>query len=129
MRMRRAADIRADTVVAARADRWERALAELRRIDSRAVAGNGKSDLVSNATHHADLAGANRRAAPAEREAALWRATAEVLRLHRDIRREQAQRTVTRDHYGALRLLNSSQNGCSEDLMVRHGFSIDTWRT
>ena len=86
--MRRAADLRARTVV--RADRWERALAELHRIDSR-VARNRKSSGASNDMHHADLASANRRAV-AEREAALWRATAEVLRLDRDIRREQAQR-------------------------------------
>jgi hypothetical protein len=44
--------------------------------------------------HHANLAEANRRAALAEREAALWRATAEALRLDRDIRREQVQRAL-----------------------------------
>ena len=89
--MRRAADLRARTVV--RADRWERALAELHRIDSR-VARNRKSSGASNDMHHADLASANRRAALAEREAALWRATAEALRLDRDIRREQVQRAL-----------------------------------
>jgi aminoglycoside phosphotransferase (APT) family kinase protein len=89
--MRRAADTRAGTVIAARAERWERTLAELHRIDSR-VARNGNSSGVSNDMHDADLARAKRRAALAEREAALWRATAEVLRLDRDIRREQAQR-------------------------------------
>ena len=75
--LRRAADLRARTFVAVRADRWERALAELHRIDSR-VARNRKSSGASNDMHHADLASANRRAV-AEREAALWRATAEGL--------------------------------------------------
>ena len=87
MRLRRAAEI-ADTVIAA--DRRERTLAALHRIDSRAVVRNGGS--AGNDTHHADLAEANGRAAVAEREAALWRATAEVLRLDRDMRRERAHR-------------------------------------
>jgi hypothetical protein len=91
--LQRAADVRPGTVIAARAERWERALDELRRIGSQGVARNRTSDGASNATHHADLADANRRAALAEQEAVLLRATAEVLRLHRDLRREQAQRT------------------------------------
>ena len=85
--MRGAADLRARTFIAVRADRWERALAELHRIDLR-VARNGKSGGVRNDIHRADLAEATRRAALAEREAALWRATAAALRLDRDIRRE-----------------------------------------
>ena len=89
MRLRRAAEI-ADTVIAA--DRRERTLAVLHRIDSRAVVPNGRGGSAGNDTHHADLAEANRRAAVAEREAALWRATAEVLRLDRDMRRERAHR-------------------------------------
>ena len=91
--MRRAADLRTRTFIAVRADRWERALAELHRIDSR-VARNRKSSGASNNTHHGNLAEANRRTALAEREAALWRATAEALRLDRDIRREQVQRAL-----------------------------------
>ena len=91
--MRRAADLRARTFIAVRTDRWERALAELHRNDLR-VAGNGKRGSASNDMHHANLAEANRRAALAEREAALWRATAEALRLDRDIRREQVQRAL-----------------------------------
>jgi hypothetical protein len=59
---------------------------------TRASRAMGKSGGASNDTHHADLADANRRAALAQREAALWHATAEVLRLDRDIRREQAHR-------------------------------------
>ena len=86
MRLRRAAEI-ADTVIAA--DRRERTLAALHRIDSCAVVRNGRGSSAGNDTHHADLAEANRRAAVAEREAALWRATAEVLRLDRDMRRER----------------------------------------
>ena len=76
---RPAQTIRTVKLPAARADRWERALAELHRIDLR-VARNGKSGGASNDMHHANLAKAKRRAALAEREAALWRATAEVLR-------------------------------------------------
>ena len=49
------------------------------------VARNGKSGGASNDMHHANLAKAKRRAALAEREAALWRATAEVLLLDREI--------------------------------------------
>jgi hypothetical protein len=79
----RAADLRARTFIAVRADRWERALAELHRNDLR-VARNGKSGSASNDIHHANLAEANRRAAP----------TAEALRLDRDIRREQVQRAL-----------------------------------
>jgi hypothetical protein len=93
MRLRRAPKMRAAKAIADRADRWERALAELHRIESRAIARNGKSYGASNDAHHADVANANRRAALAEREAALWRATAEVLRLDRDIRRERARRS------------------------------------
>ena len=101
-------------------------LDELDQIDSRAVARSGKSDNASNDTHHADLAEANRRAALAEQEAALWRATAEVLRLDRDICREQTQRggamgRFSGYHHRALRLLGSYPNGCSERLMVWHG--------
>jgi hypothetical protein len=91
--LRRAADLRARTFIAVRADRWERALAELHRNDLR-VARNGKNGSASDDMHHANLAEANRRAAVAEREAALWHATAEALRLDRDIRREQVQRAL-----------------------------------
>ena len=92
MRLRRAAEIRTGKAIAARADRWERALAELHRIDARTVACNGRGGGARNDAHRAELAEAKQRAAVAERDAALWRATAEVLRLERDIRREQAQR-------------------------------------
>ena len=69
---------------------------------------------------------AYRRTAVADGEAALWRATAEVLLLDRDIWREHARRGAAMgrfsgDHYRALRLLGSYPNGCSERLMVWHG--------
>ena len=82
--------IRTDKLPAARADRWERALAELHRIDARIIARHGRGKGARNDTHHPDPAEANRRAAVAEGEAALWRATAEVLLLDREIWREQA---------------------------------------
>ena len=118
-------------VSAARNDRWERALAELRCIYARAIARNGSINGAGDDTHQAGLADANRRAALAEQEAALWRATAEVLRLDRDICREQTQRDaatdrLTSDQYHALQLLGSCENGCSEGLMLLHGVTIDT---
>jgi hypothetical protein len=85
MTLRRAADV-------VRANRWERALAELHRLDACGMARKGKINDAGSDTHQAELAEANQRAARAEREAALWRAAAEVLRLDRDIRRDQAQR-------------------------------------
>jgi hypothetical protein len=85
MHLRRAADIRAGTVIAARADRSERALTELHRIDARIVARNGRGNGARNDTHHPGSAEVSRRAAVAEGEAALWRATAEVLLLDREI--------------------------------------------
>jgi hypothetical protein len=91
--MRRAADLRARTVIAVHADRCELALAELHRTGWR-VARNGKTSGASNDMQHANVAEAHRRAAMAEREAALWRATAEVLRLDRDIYRGQTQRAM-----------------------------------
>ena len=66
----------------------------------------------------------------AEGEAALWRATAEVLLLDREIWREHARRGAAMgrfsgDHYRALRLLGSYPNGCSERLMAWHGVEVD----
>ena len=128
---RPAQTIRTDKLPAARADRWERALAELHRIDARIIARHGRGKGARNDTHHPDPAEANRRAAVAEGEAALWRATAEVLLLDREIWREQARRGAAMgrfsgDHYRALRLLGSYPNGCSERLMVWHGVEVDT---
>ena len=122
---RPAQTIRTDKLPAARADRWERALAELHRIDARIIARHGRD------THHPDPAEANRRAAVAEGEAALWRATAEVLLLDREIWREHARRGAAMgrfsgDHYRALRLLGSYPNGCSERLMVWNGVAVET---
>ena len=129
--MRRAADIRSGKVPAIRHDRWERVVAELHRIYARVSLRNGNTSGASNDAHHATLAEADRRAALAEQEAALWRATAEVLRLDRDICREQKQRGgamggFSGDHYRALRLLSSYPNGCSERLMVWNGVTVET---
>jgi hypothetical protein len=122
---------RAANAIAARADRWERALAELHRIDAHIVARNGRGNGTRNAMHHAGPAEAYRRAAVAEGEAALWRATAEVLLLDREIWREHARRGAAMgrfsgDHYRTLRLLGSYPNGCSERLMVWHGVAVET---
>jgi hypothetical protein len=92
---------------------------------------NGNTSGASNDAHHATLAEADRRAALAEQEAALWRATAEVLRLDRDICREQTERGgamggFSGDHYRALRLLSSYPNGCNERLMVWNGVAVET---
>ena len=119
---------RAADAIAARADRWERALAELHRIDARIVARDARGNVARNDTHHVGPAEANRRAAMAEQEAALWRAT---VRLDRDICREQTQRgramgRFSGDHYRALRLLGSYPNGCSERLMLWHGVAVET---
>jgi hypothetical protein len=92
-RLQRAA-VRADKISAARDDRWDRKLTELRRVYARAVARNGSINRAGNDTHQAGVAHANRRAALAEQEAALWHATADVLRLDRDICREQTQRSA-----------------------------------
>ena len=81
---------RAANAIAGGADRWERALAELHRIDARIVARNGRGNGARNDTHHVGPAEAYRRAAVADGEAALWRATAEVLLLDREIWREHA---------------------------------------
>ena len=129
--MRRAADIRSGKVPAIRHDRWERVVAELHRIYARVSLRNGNTSGASNDAHHATLTEADRRAALAEQEAALWRATAEVLRLDRAICREQKQRGgamggFSGDHYRALRLLSSYPNGCSERLMVWNGVSVET---
>ena len=83
---------RAANAIAAQADRWERALAELHRIDARIVARNGRGNGARNDTHHVGPAEAYRRTAVADGEAALWRATAEVLLLDREIWREHARR-------------------------------------
>ena len=117
---------RATDAIAARADCWERAPAELHRIDARIVARNSRSNGERNDTHHAGPAEAYRRAAVAEGEVALWRATAEVQLLDREIWREHARRGAAMgrfsgDHYRALRLLGSYPNGCSERLMVWNG--------
>ena len=128
--MRRAADIRSGKVPAIRHDRWERVVAELHRIYARVSLRNSNTSGASNA-HHATLTEADRRAALAEQEAALWRATAEVLRLDRAICREQTERGgamggFSGDHYRALRLLSSYPNGCSERLMVWNGVAVET---
>ena len=86
---------RSANAIAARADRWERALAELHRIDARIVARNGRGNGARNDTHHVGPAEAYRRAAVADGEAALWRATAEVLLLDREIWREHARRAAS----------------------------------
>ena len=117
--------------MAAHADRWECALAELHRFDARIVARNGRGNGARNDTHHVGPAEAYRRAAVADGEAALWRATAEVLRLDRDICREQKQRGgamggFSGDHYRALRLVSSYPNGCSERLMLWNGVTVET---
>ena len=122
---------RAADAIAARADRWERALAELHRIDARIVARSGRGKSARNDTHHIGTGEAYRRAAVAEGEAALWRATAEVLLLDREIWREHARRGAAMgrfsgDHYRALRLLGSYPNGCSERLMVWNGVAVET---
>ena len=100
---------RAANAIAARADRWERALAELHRIDARIAARNGRGNGARNDTHHVGPAEAYRRAAVADGEAALWRATAEVLLLDREIWREHARRGAAMgrfsgDHYRKHRL-------------------------
>ncbi|HEY7298215.1 MAG TPA: hypothetical protein VH684_09805 [Xanthobacteraceae bacterium] len=66
--------------------------AELHRVYAPAVASNGKDSGAGNDTHQADLAEANQRAAMAEAEVTLLRATIEELRHDRNSWREQAQR-------------------------------------
>ena len=122
---------RAANAIVARADRWERALAESHRIDARIVARNGRGNGARDDTRQVSPAKAYSRAAVAEGEAALWRATAEVLLLDREIWRDHARRGAAMgrfsgDHYRALRLLGSYPNGCSERLMVWHGVAIET---
>jgi hypothetical protein len=106
-------------------------VAELHRIYARVSLRNDNTIGASNDVHYATLAEVDRRAAVAEQEAALCRATAEVLRLDRDICREQTQRgramgRFSGDHYRALRLLGSYPNGCSERLMVWNGVAVET---
>ena len=86
--------IRAGKVSATRDEhrQWLIEPAELHRVYAPAVAGNGKVNGERNDTHQAQLAEANQRAAAAEREASLLRATIEDLRSDRDAWREQAQR-------------------------------------
>jgi hypothetical protein len=71
---------------------WVIEPAELHRVYPPAVAGNGKHASAGNDAHLADLADANQRAAMAEREVALLRATIDDLRCDRNAWREQAQR-------------------------------------
>ena len=101
------------------------------RNNARVSLRNGNTDGASSDAHHGTLAEANRRDAVAEGEAALWRATAEVLLMDHDICREQTQRGgamggFSGDHYRALRLLSSYPNGCSERLMVWNGVAVET---
>jgi hypothetical protein len=73
-------------------DQWLIDPAELHRVYPPAAAGNGKVKRASNDAHQVDLAEANQRAALAELEVSLLRATTEDLRCDRDSWREQAQR-------------------------------------
>ena len=86
--------VKAGKVSASRSEhgQWLIEPAELHRVYPPAVAGNGKVNGAGNGAHQADLAEANQRAALAEREAALLRATIEDLRCDRDAWRDQAQR-------------------------------------
>ena len=73
-------------------DQWLIEPAELHRVYPPAAAGNGKVKRASNDAHQVDLAEANQRAALAEAEVSLLRATTEDLGCYRDSWREQAQR-------------------------------------
>ena len=73
-------------------DQWLIEPAELHRVYPPATQGNRKLKGDGNDTHQADLAEANQRAAMAELEVSLLRATTEDLRRDRDSWREQAQR-------------------------------------
>ena len=73
-------------------DRWLIEPAEIHRVYPPATQGNRKLKGDGNDTHQADLAEANQRAAMAELEVSLLRATTEDLRRDRDSWREQAQR-------------------------------------
>ena len=73
-------------------DQWLIEPAELHRVYPPTTEGNRKLKGNGNDTHQADLAEANQRAAVAEREVGLLRATVEDLRCDRDAWREQAQR-------------------------------------
>jgi hypothetical protein len=86
--------IRAGKVSATRDEhkQWLVEPAELHRVYPPASACNGKDKGAGNDTHQADLAEANQRAAVAELEVTLLRATIEDLRHDRDSWREQAQR-------------------------------------
>jgi hypothetical protein len=86
--------IQAGKVSAIRSEhgQWVIEPAELHRVYPPAVAGNGKHRSAGNDAHQADLDDANQRAAMAEREVALLRATIEDLRCDRNAWREQAQR-------------------------------------
>ena len=67
MSLRRAPNIRAAKAIAARDDRREHALAELRHIYARTIARNGSIKGAGSDTHQAGLADTNRRTAMAER--------------------------------------------------------------
>jgi hypothetical protein len=86
--------IQAGKVSAARSEhgQWIIQPAELHRVYPPASAGNGKDNGAGNITQQPELAEANARAALAEREAALLRASLDDLRRDRDAWREQAQR-------------------------------------
>jgi hypothetical protein len=73
-------------------DKWLIEPAELHRIYPAAAAGNEKIKRASNDAQQADLAEANQRAALAELEVSLVRATTEDVRHDRDSWRGQAQR-------------------------------------
>jgi hypothetical protein len=75
-------------------DQWLIEPAELHRVypPTTEPEGNRKLKGDGNDTHQADLAEANQRAAMAELEVSLLRATTEDLRRDRDSWREQAQR-------------------------------------
>ena len=73
-------------------DQWLIEPAELHRVYPPAAGGNRKVKDAGNDAHQADLAEAHQRAALAELEVSLLRATTEDLRRDRDSWREQAQR-------------------------------------
>jgi hypothetical protein len=73
-------------------DQWLIEPGELHRVYPPAAGGNRKVKGAGNDAHQADLAEAHQRAALAELEVSLLRATTEDLRRDRDSWREQAQR-------------------------------------
>ena len=73
-------------------DQWLIEPAELHRVNPPAAGGNRKVKDAGNDAHQADFAEAHQRAALAELEVSLLRATTEDLRRDRDSWREQAQR-------------------------------------